>query len=97
MTSLNGATLSQTISLSTDQSGINVVKEFLDTNFPLATGSHGDVAQYRVYFEKLVAHLSNGRCVGLQTPNQFSDFGGDRERPTSISLGSAAQQVELRL
>lgn len=76
---------------------IGLTRAFLDSNFPLSEGSHGDVTQYRVYFDRLVAHLNTGRCVGLVRPAQFNDYGGDRECPSSILLSSSALEIELQL
>jgi malate synthase len=70
-------------------------QDFLDTYFPLKEGSHQDVAQYRIYFNRLIAHLRSGRCVGLADPNRFIEFGGDRECPSLISLASPSHQIEL--
>ena len=70
-------------------------QDFLDMYFPLKEGSHHDVAQYRGYFDRLIAHLSSGRCVGLTDPSSFVEFGGDRECPSLISPASPGHQIEL--
>jgi malate synthase len=69
----------------------------LDSHFPLTSGSHGEVTQYRVYFNCLLAHLNSGQCVGLSDPGRFIDYGGDKESPTSILLGYELNQIELTL
>ena len=68
---------------------------YLDSYFPLREGSHADVTQYRVYFERLIAHLDSGRCVGLSNPGSFVEFDGDRECPSLIALASQGHQIEL--
>ena len=73
----------------------NRYQDFLDAYFPLKEGSHHDVAQYRVYFDRLIAHLGSGRCVGLSNPRSLVEFGGDRECPSLISLASRSHQIEL--
>lgn len=90
------------ISSSTFQSDLRLdsadtVKGFLDTQFPLNEGSHRDVTQYCVYYKGLVAHLKTGRCVGLASPGQFTDYGGEKSCPTSIEFRNADQQIELQL
>ena len=76
---------------------LGAVATELDRSFPLRGASHRDVVQYRVYFDGLVAHLRSGRCVGLNTPSQFSDYDGDKECPSLIVLDSSERHVELQL
>jgi len=74
-----------------------MIANFLDSNYPLNEGSHHDVTQYRVYFERLVAHLKSGRCVGLVIAGQFSDYDGDKECPEMIVFDNGEKQAELQL
>lgn len=98
MNSLNTAYLPESLSLSDRQSNANeTFVGLLDSYFPLNEGSHREVSQYRVYFGCLLAHLKSGRCVGLINPSAFLDFGGDKESPSSITLGNEQQQIELTL
>jgi malate synthase len=57
--------------------------EFLDQNFPLERGSHGDVNAYHVVKDgetrRLVADTAAGR-VGLRDAQQFAGYGGTEER-----------------
>ncbi len=69
---------------------------FLDTHFALSEGSHRNVSQYRVYFGRLLAHLSTGQCVGLDNPSAFIDFGGDKECPSLITLSHDKKLIELQ-
>ncbi len=96
MSNLQHAHLSESFNATTASAELNSrCQDFLDTYFPLKEGSHHDVAQYRVYFDRLIAHLSSGRCVGLINPGSFVEFGGDRECPSLISLASPGHQIEL--
>ncbi|MFK7864131.1 MAG: hypothetical protein AB8B95_07910 [Pseudohongiellaceae bacterium] len=98
MNSLNNAYLPEELTLSLQHEGSNdTFLGLLDTLFPLNEGSHQEVAQYRVYFDCLLAHLKSGRCVGLHKPAEFLSFGGDKECPSSIVLSNGAQQIELTL
>ena len=58
--------------------GANVVQraaEFLDEAIPLAKGSHGSIAEYRIDGPaddcRLMARLQDGREVGLMSPDSF--------------------------
>jgi len=75
----------------------DTVKNFLDVQFPLNEGSHRDVTQYSVYYKGLVAYLKTGACVGLASPGQLIDYGGEQSCPTSIVFCNTEQQIELLL
>ena len=96
MSNLRHANLSESFDVATaTPESNNRNQDFLDTYFPLKEGSHHDVAQYRVYFDRLIAHTSSGRCVGLTDPSSLVEFGGDRECPSLISLAAKGHQIEL--
>ena len=95
MSNLKHANHSETFDAATTPESNGRFQDFLDANFPLHEGSHRDVAQYRVYFDRLIAHLSSGRCVGLNNPSSFIEYGGDRECPSLIALSAQGHQVEL--
>jgi hypothetical protein len=75
----------------------DTVKDLLDAQFPLNEGSHRDVTQYSVYYKGLVAYLKSGRCVGLASPGQFADYGGEQSCPTSIVFCNIEQTLDLQL
>lgn len=97
MNNISHAHLSESFSLA-DKLNPDTEKllEFLDSNFALSEGSHRNVSQYRVYFGRLLAHLSTGQCVGLANSSAFIDFGGDRECPTQITLSQDRKLIELQ-
>jgi hypothetical protein len=97
MNNLSHAELSESFSLA-DKHNTDTEKllAFLDTHFALSEGSHRNVSQYRVYFGRLLAHLSTGQCVGLVNSSAFVDFGGDRECPSLICLSYERKTIELR-
>ncbi|MDE0734096.1 MAG: hypothetical protein OSB72_13695 [Gammaproteobacteria bacterium] len=94
MSNLKYARLSETFETAIAETNIRY-QDFLDAYFPLHEGSHRDVEQYRIYFDRLIAHLISGRCVGLENPGSFVDYGGDRECPSLISLSSSGHEIEL--
>ncbi len=67
----------------------------LDTGFPLACGSHADVAAYLVHFQHLAAILTDGSVTALRHPGQFIDMEGNPEAPESILLEQNGIQVEI--
>lgn len=95
MNHLTHASHSETIDAAMTSESNSRFQDLLDVQFPLHEGSHRDVAQYRVYFDRLIAHLSSGRCVGLHNPSSFVEFGGDRECPSLIALSAHGHNVEL--
>ena len=96
MNNLSHAQLTESFSLA-DRLSTDTEKllAFLDAHFALSEGSHRNVSQYRVYFGRLLAHLSTGQCVGLKNPSAFLDHGGDRECPSLISLSHERKFIEL--
>lgn len=72
-------------------------KGFLDKTFPLARGSHKDVASYVVYYQQLLAFFQDGSTCGLQEPAQFIALIGHRETPEALLLQNDGRHVELVL
>lgn len=72
-------------------------KGFLDKTFPLARGSHKDVASYVVYYQQLLAFFQDGSTSGLQEPAQFIALIGHREAPEALLLQNEERHVELIL
>ena len=69
--------------------------ELLDATFPLASGSHGEAAEYLVHGEHLLVILPDGTCTGLARAGQFVEAGGHPEAPRSILLEHEGLQVEI--
>lgn len=67
-------------------------KTYLDETFPLATGSHADVAGYAVVDG---AVLADG--VALADPAQFAGYRGDGASPSAILLKTNGLHAELTI
>ncbi|MDR6264708.1 malate synthase G [Roseobacter sp. N2S] len=67
-------------------------KTYLDETFPLATGSHADVAGYAVVNG---AVLADG--VALADPAQFAGYRGDGASPSAILLKTNGLHAELTI
>lgn len=74
---------------------ITASKAWLDEHFPLAQGSHADVASYVVYYQHLLAFFDDGNETGLAQPSQFVAFAGHRDNPDAIVLKHNQLHVEL--
>lgn len=70
------------------QQMMNYSKKFLDTAFPLATGSHKDACSYVVYYQHLLVFLADGSQSGLKHPQQFVALSGHKESPDAVLLKS---------
>jgi len=74
--------------------------QFLDENVPLAGGSHGEVASYRLDDAKgektLVAELSSGVDTGLANAGQFAGYLGD-DYLTNILLRHNGLHVDIQI
>ena len=68
------------------------VRSLLDEIFPLAGGSHADVAAYTVSGGRLATDRG-----GLKAPEQFAGFAGSAEAPTSIVLRNNGLHLEIRI
>jgi malate synthase len=63
---------------------IAFAKNFLNENFPLATGSHADATQYAVDHNKLVVTLKDGTQTTVAHEAQFVGYNGEAAAPTEI-------------
>ncbi|AGY92291.1 hypothetical protein SPICUR_06630 [Spiribacter curvatus] len=74
---------------------------FLDANFPLAAGSHGDVTAYRIVEgeagETLRVTIGEGGDTGLAEPAQWVGFAGDASAPTAVLLRRHGLHVEISI
>ncbi|MBT3331597.1 MAG: malate synthase G [Rhodospirillaceae bacterium] len=74
--------------------------KFLDENVPLADGSHGDVAAYKLVDgqggKTFVAELTSGASTGLAAPSQFTGYLGD-DTPTNILLCQNGLHVDIQI
>lgn len=70
-------------------------KGFLDTTFPLATGSHNDVSSYVVYYQNLLMFFKDGTHSGLCNPRQFVALNGHKSEPSAILLQDKGTHVAL--
>lgn len=76
---------------------MNYSKGFLDKSFPLARGSHKDVASYVVYFQQLLVFFEDGSTSGLADSTQFVGLIGHRETPEAILLRNGERHIEIIL
>ena len=69
---------------------------FLDENVPLASGSHADVAAYRLEGGTLMADLSSGSANGLADPAQFAGYLGT-DGLTNVLLRHNGLHVDIQI
>lgn len=70
-------------------------KQFLDSTFPLAKGSHKAVSSYVIYYQQLLMFFADGTSTGLREPGQFVALNGHKSDPEAILLRSNGTHVEL--
>ena len=74
---------------------------FLDANFPLAAGSHGDVTAYQVSAsdggQALRVTLTGGGETGLADPAQWAGFAGTASAPNAVLLVRHGLHVEISI
>ena len=70
-------------------------REFLDTNFPLESGSHKDVTGYNIVDDALVANLKNNIDSNLKNQEQYVGFQGEVNEPSCILLKNNNIHVEI--
>ena len=70
-------------------------REFLDTNFPLESGSHKDVTSYNIVDDALVANLENNIDSNLKNQDQYVGFQGEVSEPTCILLKNNNIHIEI--
>lgn len=72
-------------------------RNFLDSHFPLESGSHTQTVAYRVESGRVRAYLESGATVSLQHPLQFAGYRGEGSRPEVILLRNHGLHVEIQL
>ncbi|MCU5782636.1 malate synthase G [Alcanivorax balearicus MACL04] len=75
---------------------IAFARDFLDTYFPLASGSHKDSTGYAIRDGKLVVSLKEGES-GLADEGQLRGFLGDAERPSGVLLKHNNLHAEIQI
>ncbi|RZU98102.1 malate synthase G [Spiribacter vilamensis] len=74
---------------------------FLDANFPLAAGSHGDVTAYHIAAgdagHTLRVTIGEGGETGLADPAQWVGFAGEASAPTAVLLRRHGLHVEISI
>jgi len=70
---------------------------FLDTHWPLASGTHRDVTGYRVTDGALVAGLADGAETGLADPTQLAGYQGEADAPSAVLLHHHGLHVEIQI
>ena len=76
---------------------IAYVRDFLDTFFPLASGSHREATAYRVAAQGLEVELPGDRRTGLKIPGAFVGYQGEPAAPTVLLLVHHGLHVEIHL
>lgn len=76
---------------------IAFARKFLDDAVPLASGSHANVAGYKVEGGKLVAALQGGTPAGLKDPSQFKGWQGEAASPSSVLLQNNGLHIDIRI
>ena len=76
---------------------IAMAKEFLDATWPLARGSHADVAAYAVEGGALVADLKSGGRARLAAPDGFAGYRGAPDAPSAVLLRHHGLHAELAI
>jgi malate synthase len=76
---------------------IAFAREFLDSHFALAGGSHRDVRAYRIDADGLAARTHDGTVLRLQDAGAFRGFLGEPASPTALLLLHHGLHVEVRI
>ena len=76
---------------------IAFAKNFLNENFPLATGSHADATQYAVDHNKLVVTLKDGTETTIAHEAQFVGYNGEAAAPTEIVFKNNGLHVIIEI
>ena len=76
---------------------IAFAKNFLNENFPLATGSHADATQYAVDHNKLVVTLKDGTQTTVAHEAQFVGYNGEAAAPTEIVFKNNGLHVIIEI
>ena len=76
---------------------IDYARGVLDQAAALATGSHRDVAGYRVVDGRLAVTLADGTVTGLADPGAFAGWQGDAAAPSSVLLRRHGLHLDIRV
>ncbi|OTG65198.1 malate synthase G [Acinetobacter silvestris] len=76
---------------------IAFAKNFLDENFPLASGSHADATHYAVDHNALVVTLKDGSTTTLAHQAQFVGYNGEAAAPTEIVFKNNGLHVIIEI
>ena len=76
---------------------IAAARAFLDDSAPLASGSHAEVASYRIEGGKLLVTLANGDISGLRDADQLVGFQGEAGAPIAILLKHHGLHFEIQI
>ncbi len=76
---------------------IAYAKGFLDTYFPLATGSHADCVAYSVGSRGLQCLLSDGSATTLTDPSQAVGYDGEQHAPSAVLLVHNGLHIEIKI
>ncbi len=68
------------------QKVIDYGRDFLDQHFPLSSGSHHQVTQYRIEDNRLVVDDEGGQAATLKDASLCVGFNGDASAPTQVLL-----------
>jgi malate synthase len=69
----------------------------LDQAAPLASGSHADATAYRVANGVLKISLTDGSSIGLQEPEKFVGYTGDKQEPSSVLIRNNLSHIDIRI
>ncbi|MBM1145484.1 malate synthase G [Alcanivorax sp. ZXX171] len=75
---------------------IAYARDFLDTHFPLASGSHKDSTGYAIQDGKLVVRLEEGES-GLKDESQLRGYRGDAAKPDGVLLKHNNLHAEIQV
>lgn len=75
---------------------IAYARDFLDTYFPLASGSHKDSTGYAIQDGKLVVRLEEGES-GLKDESQLRGYRGDAAKPDGVLLKHNNLHAEIQV
>jgi malate synthase len=72
-------------------------RDFLNTHFALAKGSHTDANKYEITDRQLLITLAGGDTVNLAQRAQFIGYQGDTSAPSSILLSHNGLRVAIEI
>jgi len=71
-------------------------RSFLDSHFPLASGSHADAVRYSVRDGELDVETADSTATRLAEPGHFIGFQGASNQPTAVVLRHHELHVEIQ-